>query len=196
MMRLSVAMAVALSLCVVAPMASAQEQAHWTTVHAAGDPRITIDIPANTDQETNIHPEKGQLMALFFTDEVACFLNREEYSEEHNQKFWAEFLAGSKIGLLCKTSGDNISQYEAIESQSTTSNGFPAATCVSSYTDSEQKERGRVLSELIVAAPGALYTLSCQTRGHVQAMAMGFWEIWKDAAVRMQGSLHLPDSKK
>ena len=175
--------------------------ADWQTIQAAGDPGITIDIPAGVPQETSVDPSKGELMAFFAAsshgdETLQCFLNREAYSETMNRQAWDAALASSKISLLCENSGATISRYEADSSQSTTSNGYSAATCVGAYTDSREKLPGIVTSTLTIAAPDAIYVLTCNAGATDQDEAIAAWMVdWKDSVAHMQASLHLAQGK-
>jgi len=203
MTRLGFVVAIVLSFCVCAPMARAQGRVAWKTIHTTGDPNITIDIPAGVPQEGSdiVDPKTGTLMAFFATADnrtkVTCLLNRDEYSAEQTQKLWTTALSSSKIGMLCADSGANVSHFSAMDSQPTTSNGFPAATCVSSYTKSDEKDPGIVYSRFTIAAPSALYYLVCKVSSKDQDAAIWDWSAgWQDAVAHIQGSLHLPDAKK
>jgi len=206
MMRLGVAVAIVLSFCVFAPMAGAQGQAAWKTIHTTGDPNITIEIPSGLDQEGSdvVHPEKGGRMAIFAeaseTTWLFCILNRNEYSAERTRELWVGRISSSDFEGMCNKSGDGISNLGTLAHdppQSTTSNGFPAGTCVSHYTDRNEKHPGTVFSLMAVAAPSALYGLICEASAEDQGRAIGYWEDrWKEVVTHMQGSLHLPDAKK
>lgn len=92
--------AAALTACVFAP-ATSMGQVTWQTIHAAGDPRITLDIPAGVDQETSIDAKKGQLMAFFATagdEDLDCFLLRSPYSKKVPQKRFSVALHKSMSG--------------------------------------------------------------------------------------------------
>jgi hypothetical protein len=128
---------------------------------------------------------------------LECFLNREAYSETMNKEAWGTALASSKISMLCENSGATISHYEADSSQSATSNGYSAATCVGAYTDSREKLRGVVTSTLTIAAPDAIYTLTCNAGATDQDEAIASWMVdWKDTVDHIQASLHLPVQTK
>ncbi|MDE2134243.1 MAG: hypothetical protein KGJ49_06550 [Alphaproteobacteria bacterium] len=173
----------------------------WQTVQVAGDPAITIDIPAGVDQEKGVDPQKGELMAFFAEnsegdEDLACFLNRNPYSEKMDQKAWNAALASSKRSLLCETSGTDISDYELDTSHPATSNGYSAATCDGAYSDSSQKMKGVVVSNLTVAAPEAIYSLTCNASATDRDEAIAAWLAeWEDPVAHIQQSLHLPGNK-
>jgi hypothetical protein len=99
--------------------------------------------------------------------------------------------------MTININSDNVGHFTAMDSKSTTSNGFPAATCVSSYTDSTEKKPGRVHSRMAVAAPDALYLLTCDASSEDQEKAEIKWHLdWKDAVTHIQSTLHLADAKK
>jgi hypothetical protein len=174
----------------------------WQTIQTAGDSSITMEIPAGVNQVSAVDPGKGELMAFFAAksqgdETLECFLNRNAYSESMNQASWNDALASSKISILCENSGATISHYEADSSQSTTSNGYSAATCVGAYTDSREKLPGIVTSTLTVAAPDAIYTLTCDAGATDQDEAIAAWMVdWKDTVDHIQASLHLPAQTK
>jgi hypothetical protein len=174
----------------------------WKTIHTTGDPNVTIEIPSGVDQEgPDIVHDKGDLMAFFASSsnrtDMACILHREEYSTEITQKSMATGLAGPNAAQLCGESGDNVSHFSAMGAQPTTSNGFPASACVSSYTDSSEKEPGTVYSRFTVAAPSAFYILSCTVSSENQEVSIWGWsETWQEAVAHIQASLRLPDAGK
>jgi hypothetical protein len=196
MMRLGVAVAIALSFCSVAPMASAQEH-HWHTIVAAGDPNITMEIPVGIDQNASA-TKNGLLMAVVATSgdnsDMVCILKLEEYSGGATQKLSAEWLSSSNIGVFC---GNSRGDEKDMGSQSKPSNGFSAGTCLSSYTDSTQEKPGIFKSITYVAATRGLYALYCTANSKDESTAIWDWEVnWEDIFSHMQASLHLPDSKK
>jgi hypothetical protein len=196
MMRLSVAVAIALSLCVVAPMASAQEH-HWHTIAAVGDPNITIEIPVGIDQNANA-AKNGLLMGVVATSgddsDMVCVLKLVEYSGGTTQKLLADALSSSNVGAFCgKSRGDE----KDMGSQSKASNGFSAGTCLSSYTDSTQEKPGTFKSITYVAATRGFYALYCTASSKDESTAIWDWEVnWENIFSHMQSSLHVPDSKK
>jgi hypothetical protein len=198
-MRLGVAVAFALLFCMLAPMTGVGASS-WHTVRAAGDRNITIDIPAAVEQEPVGTLVAGDLMAFFGKStgktNVLCPLSRNEYTSDLTRAQWIAGLAGPNAGMFCGTK-DSGSGFEMMDLESTTSNGFPASTCVSSYTQSGGKEPGRVHSQITVAAPQALYTFTCEASDESQAGAEVAWRLGlNDEVAHMQASLHLVDSKK
>lgn len=198
-MRLGVEIALAASFCVFAPM-TGMAGTDWQTIHAAGDPNITIDIPADVNQETGVDAEKGQLMAVFASageSEFVCLLYRDEYSQKMTRKFWAAALRSSKIVSLCEKSGANISEFSTMGFHSTTTDGLPTGSCVSSYTDSNEKKPGAVYSRMTIAGPKRLYSLICIASAEGRDAAEMYWETqWKDVVAHIQTSLHLPAGEK
>ncbi len=174
----------------------------WKTVQVAGDPAITIDIPAAVDQVKDVDPAKGELMGFFAEnsagdEDLECFLNRNPYSKGMDQMAWNAVLASSRRSLLCETSGTGISDYELDTSHPATSNGYSAATCDGAYSDSSQKMKGVVVSMLTVAAPNALYTLTCNASATDRDEAIAAWLAqWEDPVAHIQQSLHLPAKEK
>lgn len=174
----------------------------WQTVQVAGDPAITIDLPFGIHQMKDVDPNKGELMAFFAVnsegdEDLECFLNRNPYPEKTDQKTWSAVLATSRRSLLCETSGASISDYELDTSHPATSNGYSAATCDGAYTDSSRKLKGIVISVLMVAAPNAFYTLTCNAGAKDRDEAIAGWLAeWEDPVAHMQQSLHLPAGEK
>lgn len=200
-MRTGVTVAMALSFCVLAVAASTAETP-WQTVRAAGDATITIDIPAAVKQETKLDPKSGTLMEFHSLSATTgegfqCLLVRGRYSKKMTRKDWTARLSGSKTGVLCENveKFKSVSGFSPMASQPTTSNGFSAATCAASFTKSDEKRPGIVTSVMAVAAPKALYTLTCILSDVDQKTAVGSWGSHSQDVTHMQASLRLPDSK-
>jgi hypothetical protein len=196
MMRPGVAVAIALSLCVVAPLASAQQH-HWHSVAAVGDPNITVEIPAGIEQNASAS-KNGLLMAVVATSgddsDMVCVLKLQEYSGGATQKLSADWLSSSNIGAFC---GNSRGAEKDMGSQSKASNGFSAGTCLSSYTDSKEEKPGTFKSITYVAATRGLYVLYCTANSKDESTAIWDWEVnWEDIFSHMQSTLHLPDSKR
>jgi hypothetical protein len=183
------------ALLVFSGGASAED---WHNIQTAGDPAVSIDIPAAVNQVKDVDPAKGELMAFFAEnaegdEDLECFLNRGPYSEKMNRAAWEAALQTSNNSLLCETSGDTISNYQLDTSGPATSNGYGAATCDAAYTDSRQKMKGIVTSVLTVAAPDAIYSLTCNVNTSDRDEAIAAWMAdWKDTVSHIQQSLHLP----
>ncbi len=193
---LRVAVVIALSLCVSAAMASAQEH-HWHTIVALGDPNITVEIRTGIEQNASA-PKNGLLMAVVATSgdnsDMVCALKLQEYSGGATQKLFADWLTSSNIGAFC---GKSRGAEKDMGAQSKASNGFSAGTCLSSYTDSTQEKPGIFKSITYVAAPSGLYVLYCTANSKDESTAIWDWEVnWEKDFSHMQDSLHLPDSKK
>jgi hypothetical protein len=171
----------------------------WQTIHAAGDPRITLDIPAGVDQETSIDAKKGQLMAFFATagdEDLDCFLLRSPYAKKFPQKRFSAALHKSMSGY-CSESGANISGWTSLLTEPVTSSGIDAVACASVYTNSKEKKPGMVDSVLAVPAPKAIYTLICHISATDQDSAQASWMVnWHDDIGHLQSSLVLPDAEK
>lgn len=186
----------------VAFAGTAVADSDWQTIHAAGDPRIVMDIPAAASQVSSVDPKKGQLMFFLAANSdndktLECFLTRDHYSKKMNAKAWQASLQTKSASMLCGITSANISHYELDTSASTTSNGYSAATCDAAYADDRQKLQGVVMSVLTVAAPDALYSLTCKTGAVDRDEAIASWlSDWKDMVAHMQSSLRLPSADK
>lgn len=200
MRRISISVAIALSICVFAPTAGIG-QITWQTIHAAGDPKITIDIPADVHQETSVDPKKGQVMAFFASEsdnrDLMCFLFRFPYaSKKMTAKRYASAMLQS-IPTICSESGPTISRLTSMHTEATTSNGYPAASCASGYTKSDEKKPGMVETVMTFPTRKMVYNFTCKSSAEDQDNAEASWvALWHDAIAHMQSSLVLPDSEK
>ncbi len=170
-----------------AALMSAAEARSWKTVTL--DEGVTIDIPGAAGDEylpTKKARAQGQLM--FFSlasdeDTLACGLHRNAYGKKlsHDQAVLA--LAGPKREVFC--SGGTMRA-----SQAAANNGYPAGYCVASASVAGQK--GRMDAALAIAAPEALYLLSCTVSAASQEDAEERWKSHdSDVFKRMQESLRL-----
>jgi len=182
----------------VAFAGTAVADSDWQTIQAAGDPRITIDIPAAVHQESAADPKKGELMAFFAANSegdetLACFLNRNEYSKNMNAQAWQAALQSKDAAMMCDKNGANISNHELDTYASTTSSGYVASTCDAAYTDGSEKLKGGIISVMSIAAPDAFYTLTCEVGATDKDEAIAAWLVtWKDVVAHVQTSLQLP----
>jgi hypothetical protein len=171
----------------------------WQTVSLDNNPDFTIDVPAvvGTDYLPEKDAEKGDLM--FFATKMDgsggmfCMLNRKDYDKELGPQQTAAALATKARDLLCASGNTDIS---VEESESSTSNGFPAGRCAVSYTEAGDNP-GWVSTVLAVATPHAMYQLRCEVHADSQANAETYWrDTWSGQIAHIQQSLHLPASEK
>ncbi len=196
-MRIAVAASIAVALYGLIQAAGAEE-ASWQTVRAAGDPRITIDIPARAAQRPAANLKKGEDMD--FVAEYAgnigitCRLNHNEYDPRLPQKQFAA-LIGSVVSRFCTATG--VIDFHVLYSKPAVSNGYSAGVCASTFTDSSVKKPGIVKAVLVVSAPRAAYFLECNVFGAARKAAELAWAVdLKQFIGHVQSSLHLPSTAK
>src|ERR1700733_14973893 len=98
------ALAMGVAACLAASGPHAQVTS-FRTIHAAGDPAVSLEIPSGAEQKSAQDLTKGALMAFFTTiseEDLACFLFRTDYSVQANRAMWARGLASDKATLLCR----------------------------------------------------------------------------------------------
>jgi hypothetical protein len=173
----------------------------WQTVSLDNNPDFTIDVPAVVGDDYRMDAKnlaKGNLAYFSVVTEhsggMFCMLSRSPYDDKMNAQQAAEKLKTSTRDVLC-SAGDNMTNVTVGESESLTSNGFPAGRCSASYTSTSasEKDKGWVESVMMVAAPDALYQLNCELHTDSQDEATAQWVLrWADDIHHIQQSLHLP----
>jgi hypothetical protein len=168
----------------------------WRTVTLGGDPDFTISIPAAVkDYGGGKNPD--DLMFFSVTSSgygsLSCFANRADYPKDSTQTVFAAALATTKREVFCGQNGGTRSGLDIGGSKSFTHNGFQAAICTASYTDSAEKQRGRVTSQMVVAAPRNVYFVTCTVEDEDQEVAEYSWAmLWEESVSHIQQSFHLP----
>ncbi len=188
------ALAIGLTACLAASGAHAQVTS-FRTIHAAGDPAVSLEIPSGAEQKSSQDLPKGALMAFFTTiseEDLACFLFRTNYSDQANRALWAKGLASDKATLLCRDSDPAISGFNSMGAQSMKIEGSPASVCQANYAKADQQKPAVVISSLTVAGPTAVYKLLCKLSAIDMITAEAAWGSDQEDIARIQASLRLP----
>jgi len=197
-MRMGVFATIVVTLCGFI-QASGAVEASWQTVRAAGDPRITIDIPARVAQRPAADLKKDEDME-FAADYsgtktgVICNLTHNAYDPRMPQKQFAA-LIGSVVSRFCTAS--DVSDFRALSSKPAVSSGYPAGICASTFTNSSVKKPGIVKAVLVVSAPSAAYFLECNVFSAARQASELAWGLELEQFVgHVQSSLHLPSEAR
>lgn len=192
--RLAAAALAALLMSVAA--ASAEDR--WKTVTLDDNPDFTVSIPLKVDDYGGGKKSKdGNLMFFAVTASghggLTCIAARDAYPKDAPREKFAAALATDRRQVFCKQNGATVGGASIGGSTSFDHNGSQAAECTTSYTDSAEKLPGRVESEMVIAAPGNVYLLTCVSEDEDQDTAEYEWAaLWEDIVRHVQKSFHLP----
>ena len=188
-----------LALWIVAiPFAGAAALAteEWKTVTLGGDPNLTISIPTVAG-DTGGAKNPDDLM--FFSimaggrGSLTCIVHRTAYPKDTTQEVFAAALATTRREVFCGQNQGTISGLDIGGAKSFSHNGLQAAACTASYTDSAEKEPGRVRSQMVIAAPSKIYFLTCTVEDEDQETAEYEWAVlWEEKVRHIQDSFHVP----
>ncbi|MGZ3275741.1 MAG: hypothetical protein ACXU82_16440 [Caulobacteraceae bacterium] len=201
-MRRSLGLALAVAGFALAGPAAAQGD--WKRVHLEDE--TTLDIPAVVGDHYHVPAElarQGDLMFFSVSSGRAglldCLLKHTVYGSgppgPPSRDELIDTLKTDRRIDLCIGRGTN--RRKAID-EGGSLKGYPSGRCVVGYTDDGQADpdspgAGRVLDTLVVAAPGAYYTLACTLRGADQRTAERDWFYdWRSVIQHVQGSLEVP----
>lgn len=203
-MRRALGLALATAGLALALAGPARAQTDWKRVHLEDE--TTLDIPAVVGDQYRPPAElarQGDLMFFSVSSGPAglldCLLKRVVYGAgppgplSHDEMI-ATLKADRRIDLCI---GRGTNRRKAIN-EGGTLKGYPSGRCAVGYTDEGEADAagpgsGRVLDTLVVAAPGAYYTLACTLRAADQRTAEREWFYdWRGIIQHMQGSLVVP----
>jgi hypothetical protein len=182
---------------------TAVADSEWQTVSLDNNSSFTIDVPAVVGKDWLPSAEQrkqGELMFFVATTDSSgrldCLLNETNYDKKFLRKdVIARLAISSSRDLLC--TGNGFSNADVRESESLTSNGYPAGACAASYTDSSYRLPGQLVSTLAIAAPHKWYVLTCTVYDDSQADATAHWTSrWSNEVKHIQRSLRLPAREK
>jgi hypothetical protein len=176
-------------------------QTEWKRVHL--DDETTLDIPAVVGDDFHAPAEletQGDLMFFSVSGGPAelmdCLLKRTLYGGGRPSR--AEMIDTLKDdGRIDLCIGRGTNRRQAIN-EGGSLKGYPSGRCVVGYTDADEGAdagpgTGRVLDTLVIAAPGAYYTLACTLRAADQRTAEREWfNGWRGVIQHMQGSMLVP----
>jgi hypothetical protein len=180
------------------PAISAAADQDWKAIVLEGKPDFTVDLPAGIHNDERRPAGMPMVTAFGLGDDMLfCTVDKHEYSKEIARSKVIAMLAALKGANFCEDSDKDVSGYEAITSQETTSNGLPAAACASAYTKTSEKYPGIVHATVTVAAKHAIFLVTCLVQADNQADAESDWKSDQgDAARHVLKSLHLPASEQ
>ncbi len=176
----------------------------WKRVHL--DDETTLDIPAVVGDQYRVPAElarRGDLMFFSVSSGHAslldCLLKHTVYGPGTPGPLSREQLVDTlkDEGRIDLCIGRGTNRRKAIN-EGGSLKGYPSGRCVVGYTDEGAADpdglgTGRVLDTLVVAAPGAYYTLACTLRAADQRTAEREWFYdWRSVIQHVQGSLEVP----
>ena len=174
---------------------TAQEE--WKTVTLRGEEGLTISIPSAVPNTIGEKDPDGLMFiaaSTAFYGDLVCIAHRNDYPKGTTQAAYAARVATERRKVFCDHDQATISGLSIYGSNSFMHNGFQAAVCTASYTDSAEKTPGRVRSQMIIAAPAKVYRLTCTVDDENQEKAEKDWVMfWADEVKHMQDSFHLPN---
>jgi hypothetical protein len=178
------------------PGAAALATDEWKTVTLRGEPGLTISIPTVAG-DIVAGKDSDDLMFLSLTandhGSLVCIANRFPYPKESPRSVFAAALATERRNVFCNQDKPTVGNLDIGESQSFDHHGSNAAVCTASYTDSAEELPGRVSSQMIVAATGKAYVLTCTVEDEDQETAEYSWStLWADKVRRIQDSFRIP----
>ena len=191
--RISV-MAISVVWILAAPVTAKDE---WKTVTLRGEEGLTISIPSVVTNEIG-EKDPDDLMFIAASTlgygDLVCIASRTDYPNGAPQAAFAAKIATDRRNAFCEQQKATISGLSIGESRSFKHNGFQAAVCTASYTDSAEKTPGRVESQMIIASSSKIYQLSCTVEDVDQETAEEDWVMtWADKVKHMQDSFHIPN---
>lgn len=188
--------AISAALCLCAGGALAANS--WQTVTLAGNPAVTLDIPASSGKD--YQPDdasKAQGMMMSFTLEtkdsgaIGCGLNSISYQAftKRDDVTQGMFISPDSF---CSEFPDSTGT-KSLFSRGAVSNGSPGAVCANSFSKGAAGSNGYVFSSFSVAAPDRLYHLNCIVNAATQDSAEKLWNTtWSQFVGHIQDSIHLP----
>ncbi|MEQ1755464.1 MAG: hypothetical protein ABL973_15180 [Micropepsaceae bacterium] len=168
----------------------------WKTVTLNGEPGLTISIPKVVDDYAG-GKTPGDLMLISIEaggeGNLVCFAHRLAYPKGATQSSFGAMLATKRRETFCDPAEKDHKNFMIAGSRSLTHNGMPAAQCVASYEVKEKEMPGRVVSEMVIAAPRMIYFLNCTASDEDQETAQFEWsDFWDRNVSHMQDSFHIP----
>jgi hypothetical protein len=167
----------------------------WKTV-TLGDDGSKLDVPAAAKVDG---PDPATNSLAFFSvtaglnGDAWCGVTRMDYPKGETAAQYAPGLTTPQREMFCKQDSPTVKDWRVLKSTSFAHNGVQAATCAASFTDTAAKAQGQVQNQMILAAPRALYFLSCTVEAEDQFDAEGNWTtFWAEKFEYMQKSLRLP----
>ncbi len=187
--------AAALALAVAAGAADA-----WKTITLRGEEGFTVSIPSAAQNEINT---KRPDDLLFISVDAAmqgsltCIAQRHDYPKGATRETFAAALKTDRREAFCGTEQAAEGSLSIGGSNSFERDGSQGAVCTASYTDKSAKTSpGRVDSNMVLAAPSGIYSMTCTVEDEDQEVAEYGWaSFWGDKVKHIQDSFHLPKGR-
>jgi hypothetical protein len=170
----------------------------WRTVDLGSG--VSIDVPKAVGDAYKPTDKADAGLMLFRigakdAGDMYCGLDRLAYNAPPlgmNRNRALDFLTNAAPGVFCHGVGTGVRENFAEAAAS--KQGYPGSRCVASYSDAPGgTSEGDVIHARVVAAPDAVYVLTCTVRDLDQARAETDWEtIWRSRIAHVEDSLKLP----
>jgi len=173
----------------------------WANVKLGGG--ASIDVPAVV--AGRVAPAKGAPadVIMFFNlsagdpGTLSCELKRDAYDKDNARARLAASLTKEAAGKYCKVERPGVSGQQLGSAIAAKTDGLPAATCLSAFTDASQQAQGRVLTMEMVAGKKNFYQLVCVSAFDDRDGAVAAYATrWSPLVSRIQKSLHLAEDEK
>jgi hypothetical protein len=185
----------------VSPVLAQDSDIPFATVQLDGG--ASIDVPAIVAGQAKPGKDAPPDVVMFFNisagdpGTLSCELKRDAYDKDNVRETLEASLTKDAAGKFCKVDRPDVSDFQLGGALAAKSDGLPAATCLSAFSDSGQQAKGRVLTVEAVAGKKNFYQLVCinafdDKDGAVAAYALR----WSPIVTRAQKSLRLGADEK
>jgi len=185
----------------VSPILAQDSDIPFATVTLDGG--TSIDVPAIVANRVKPGKDAPKDITMFFNisagdpGTLSCELKRDAYDKDNVRETLEKSLTKDQAGKFCQMDRPGISDFQLGSAIAAKSDGLPAASCLSAFTDPSQQAKGRVLNIEAVAGKKNFYQLVCinafdDKDGAVAAYALR----WSPIVTRAQKSLHLAADEK
>lgn len=188
---------IALATLAALSIAGASAKEEWKTETLRGEKGLTVSIPVAAVNEAD---GKDADNLMFFSVEagthgsLVCMAHRTDYPKGVTRASFAAALATERREAFCQNDGKTVSGVNIGGSESFKRNGSQGAICTASFTDSAAKSPGQVQSQLVIAAAGKAYFLTCIVEDEEQELAEFEWSrFWAEKVRHMQDSFRVPE---
>jgi hypothetical protein len=173
----------------------------WATVDLGGS--MSIDVPAIVAGGVKPGKDAPSDVVMFFNisagdpGTLSCELKRDAYDKDNVRETLAASLAKDEAGKFCKVERDGVSDFQLGSATASQTDGLPAASCLSAFTDASQQAQGRVLTVAAVAGKKNFYQLICVNAFDDKDGAVAAYALrWNPIVSHIQQSLHLAADEK
>ncbi|MFM9864441.1 MAG: hypothetical protein ACKVRO_12615 [Micropepsaceae bacterium] len=187
---------IALTTLAALSIAGASAKEEWKTETLRGEKGLTVSMPvAAVNKADAKNPDDLMFFSVTagLSGDLVCMAHRTAYPAGVTRAAFAAALATERRETFCQHDSKTVSGVNIGGSESFERNGSQGAICTASFTDSAAKSPGQVQSQLIIAAAGKAYFLTCIVEDEDQETAEFEWSSFWAAKVRhIQDSFRVP----